>query len=344
MKNGGTFFLWMLCTQASHAVIQFYVGAMVHYNKTTHSADGDATYWNKYLSNTYSGSLTRVHDIALANSTTNGMLDFAILSGGTPQELFEHLLNDNSSQIFKTKKTPPSVSFTVGAFFYRHQSILFAIEAYVGNVSISEKQKSKMTLLNSSAPSEVEKGDYHQNNGYLVADMALRQLNPKKSALVPYIYIAGKVEAENEIDVTSALRTGILFRSGTILWDRAYVFAILGVDMNACSIKIVEKLPSLEQMLLYACAPSGAGSNTTFYKFFLDPSTPGEHSLKFDQNKKIWGPVFGGGVELFIVRHLSFRIDCVYKHCADVKVKSSEGELLYRSSHCRLCGGVFYRF
>jgi hypothetical protein len=358
MKNVVNFaLLTFLITQAtSYSRVQFYVGVAITQNTTNHDVSHDMASWNKHLTEKYEVYLKRVYDELLYQTTHGGKANLTSLSAGTPQEIFEHLLNDSSPNVFKKKAKTTSVNATIGAFVYRHKAILLAVEAYAGGDGASENHKAEIFVLKSNVPSQVKNstytaidaGDFAPKYEVTVFKSTINnisQLNPVKYPLVPYSYIGGECRLENEVCINPHFRTGLTFRMGTILADRLYIFATFGADIARRSIKVVSTPKGIEDMFFYTCHPTVGDTDITFYRFVLSPKDSGTR-VTFDKHKNIIGVIGGGGVEVFITRGLSARFDASYKHAADVRIKSTDqsAELQYRSSHWRFSGGMFYRF
>jgi hypothetical protein len=344
---------FLMSQPTSYAKIQFYVGGAVVESTISHDVTHDMAHWNKVFTKEYEISLKQIYD-EIFSHTVDGKEKIASLATGTPQEVFAVLLNDNSSNILKKKTRSISAYATVGAFIYRYKAILIAFESYIGGSSVDETHKSTTYSIKSSAPSKITEGTYNVSaitpSKINILETTLNEagiLNSKKNPRVPSSYVDGECRLQNEVVLRSSFRTGILFRIGTILADRIYVFALLGADLASRLIKVTSECDPAKELTYYTSNPEMSGDiNLTFYKFAIVPTEQGVRKITFNHRKNIIGIVGGCGAEIFITRRLSARADISYKHSADLRVKSTDqsAELMYRSSHWRFGGGIFFRF
>jgi opacity protein-like surface antigen len=369
----------------STARIQFYIGCGSQVNTITHKIIYDNDYWNNTLSSVYSTSFKTMLNDAIAGAVAAvapaaGRPTWLVY--GTPSDLFSRLLNDQSSEFYKNQHFCYSVSITVGAFICRHKAVLLAIETYGHLSSIQDKSASTLCLVKGDVPEKV-KTEYNATLGYvelfnkktvtnavyaqyngmtLIEDDPsgatnriisniilndLNQLNPIRNPLAPTAYIDCDINVKNTTEVQHNFDCGLLFRVGTILKDRVYVFTTLGTELRHITILANHRMDDFPSFTLFCCRNATATSKSLIFdRFTVNPYRDQQNeSLSFNKNRTLIGFRAGCGTEFFVNQRFSVRSDIMYTHYANSRFASRNGNasIRYSLSQWDVGIGLFYR-
>lgn len=327
---------------------QFYIGINLQINNSHQKLLFHNDYWNQALLSTYKDSLDTIYRDFIKQSQPYWLVN------ETPLSLFKRHLRLELPEIYNNHPSSPGFSITAGLFFYRCASLLLAIDVYGENFSINIEKKSLQRIFSNTAPSSIK------NNFLLSAaesklseeeKMIRNALNPKRTVSAEYMYIdTTSIDIMNTLNINYNFSGGMLLRIGSIVKNRLYIFATVGME-TFCFFLKAKSTPKLDwpQMVLFYFSGTLQTNNNplTVSSRNIEPQKASEtFALEFNQRNLNWGVVGGCGIEFFINRKLSLRADARYTYCVNSLFTSTNGlaKLHYLDTHWKVGLGLFYRF
>jgi hypothetical protein len=349
----------------SYSRIQIYIGGIVDWQSKYEKLIFGDGYWRGSLTANYGPALRGILSEAAISHTLLGV-SYPTLFQGTPLDFFKILLMEQSADIFKERRVRSGGYFSVGAFIYRHSSILLATEFRVGTKFSDINQKNETILIESIAPTPLKKyydanqpkGDIiaianaitSANNGQATNIQTFFQDNPSlaiPNTKNPTLYFDANIATTNTLKLTHRFQSEFNIRIGSIIKDRLFLFLLLGAEANNFSINLGSSPKSENPVVLYVATLKGDANASSYYYFTIAPKTNlNDYAMRFKARKFSYGATGGIGAEIFISKHLSFRPEVTFTYSSDVSFPSTCGKtkVLYSGSHFRASLGVFYRF
>lgn len=332
---------------------QFYVGIQTHMLTDRQTLTLGKNGWNDALLEAYTPALTNLWTEWQKRTSTDTqnskVLPFWTGNGKTPLALFKEYLDDFSGQIYSNRRLSGDFRVFAGAYVFRHESILLAIELFGGRAALGIETSTDTEIFKSNAPALLVEAD---NAGKFNANVNNEtdipgnpnvfktdslDLNPYANSLSSYMYLhhANPFFIQNKIHLTTYFDFGGAIRLGTLLKDRLFLYATLGGQYEWVDLELTSQFKGAlpELTLFYFCNNSASLYNTAnFGKETLSPkATSTSRGLQAKRLK--FGLLCGLGAEVYVTRRLALRLDVSFTYFADSIFESSGKDLAVRVHH-----------
>lgn len=375
--------------QNSVEAYPFYIGVSF-FGTLRHSKFAlDSDYWTATLLSAYKNDLDKlsqgfsnqIKELNDPEQQTSKDFNGSIpaIMDGMPKDLF--LEKIKSGKIFDDNPFGKGFSITAGNFCFRDKSLLCAIELSSSFTYSNLKNFKRTCIFSSPLPFKFEENFNGQNDdgitwydcqesdkktspdfvgmfdgraAVLVGDLeSTKRLSPKNNTQAPLTYWYGPLlEIISTLELKEKFSIKFLFRAGTLLKDRFYLYALLGGRLSRFSFQFKQILDKNFPLMYYCYIkefPRSNNENLTFLFRSITPNkkfTPENTQLICNRSATQLGFVGGIGGEFFINKHLSTRLDFTMSVGPDtlINTEKSSTQLRYSELRGKLSLGVFWRF
>lgn len=316
--------------------IEFYAGVSAQFGIIHDSVSwGEEGYWQNKVFATYEEHLNSLYDpeknkdVKLWRTYSPLSTQFQLCQQGLPAEIYKD--HDRAEQAM----------LTLGAFVYRHESVLIAAECYGGYSSYSITKEMTHALF---------KGDVlPQLVGLPLGKNKLEgmQLSAYGGAGIHYSYLEGDIRMSQRLKITRDYSFGGLLRLGPVVKQRLFVFFCAGAERDRQQIDLVDHDPVGEDAIYgLFCLDEYQQTKPEWQKEKIIAKTPLSESLS-KISERVWntGIVGGLGAEVFVTKRLSVRCQATYVYFPDHIVSSNMGGTInYTPHYWQTNVGIFWRF
>ena len=314
---------------------QIYCGISCERNIIKNQIDlGENNYWGRTIKDYYNQNL---QDFYNSNPTLDGGAGSAFLLG-TPESYFDVLLQNSESNLLNENINFFKPEITIGAYLFRKNNIMICSELFFGYQLCDSSFQKEISLFKGDVPEEVKTSYPNVPDKYSTTKTLTQQ-----------IFYSGEIDLLENINVKNQLSFGMNIRLGTIVKDRAYIYSLVGAQIDNVKIYVNDEKISTSQIEIYYCKDSNMPTDKSEWEknTFDDGDGLKNSLLKYDELKNRYSFLIGGGCELFITKKISLRLQCTYSFFTDVKINSNDGgqaNLKLSSNGPQFSSGVFFRF
>ncbi|GHS92112.1 hypothetical protein AGMMS49949_03630 [Alphaproteobacteria bacterium] len=334
----------------AQARIQFYGGLGIHRGSSHHKVNFKNDYWNKKFCEIYEEPFKKIKKDFVVNKKVQGIeIKPFTISHGSPLELFERLLDDQSSELMKQNIATPQFEGTLGIFCFRNKAVLLAVEMVAGRASGEVLNKGEMTIFKAEPPKSLLDAKDKGTDSGKTAEV---DLNPFRNMEFPLIHLNGLFTLTQETKVKRSFYYKIQARIGTVIKDRVYVFALVGAETNKLDLFHESSPKTIFDIILFFCSEQDPYKDTHGFNYMTIPLQK-ELKENLQKTKRICkknrfnaGVVGGAGLEFFVTRRFSLRSDFSYTYCSEATFQAKEDKLTFSctDTHWRVGLGLFLRF
>jgi hypothetical protein len=328
--------------------VSVYIGASTRGCFISHYVSGVSHYWTHMIGQAYKQDLQTRYELERAKEKLVNILF------GFPSDYFDALLFQTPSKISSDWLYFPRFSFSLGAFIFRQGDVLIALECSVGKSSYSWRKKNEIILFHGDVPEELAQALGNTKDGveaslFSSAGYMKYKYNALASQITQNIFFGGDITLQQNMEIKEGYCTDIALLFGSIVRNRLFVFATLGLEINREKINIQDVKIETGEIKIFI--NRNVGSYESSAKWIRWPVVPSydlfKYPLNISQNKNIYGMALGVGTDFFISRKLFARVKVGFAYYPEAKFLTIDNvniAIKHAQKNIQCSAGIFWRF